>query len=117
MSAGHAIVFNVETLDADEGYDNTTGIYTAKTAGVYLFTWTVLGNAGADVTSWLMVNSHRISSAWSEDKDSSVEASSTNTALIHINTGDRVLIQTHNSVSIYSEPSVGVCSFSGFLLR
>jgi hypothetical protein len=40
-SAYTDMIFSVEDLDVDGGYDNTTGIYTVATAGVYLCCWAI----------------------------------------------------------------------------
>ena len=119
---GSTVVFNMETLDADNSYDDASGVFTAKTSGTYFFTWTVvIRDDGDNFFTVLMKNSMPISSSKFDNPGN--EAQVTNSVIVALDVGDMVFVKkaddsddSESVDGIVSTFEGGSSAFSGFRL-
>ena len=106
-------------MDDDGCYDPATGIFTAKTPGKYMFSWTViLTDDSAAFETMLMKNGTPISASRNYDYNHGDQT--TNRVIVHLVEGDEVFVMLDSflySNDIFSDINVGLSSFSGFKLH
>ena len=121
---GQTIVFEHETIDVGNGYDPSTGIYTAPRTGRYVFTYTVGQNGGASNNNyWLMLNNVTtpVDQMWLYGSFGSVGGGS-QTAMVTLTKGDQVFVKIQRqqgNANLYCRKGSGNngCTFSAFMLN
>ena len=104
-------------MDIDETYDPETGIFTAKSPGEYLLSWTIVGPGFFEpiYISVLMKNVTPMSS--SINRDFWDGGQTTNLVIVHLDGGDQVFVKMTIGGTLFSNLVGGVCSFSGYKLH
>ena len=105
------VVFGTVDLNEGNGYDPSTGIFTAPSAGLYVFDWTTMTHQGRDVYTSLIVNGSFKS--WNHCRDSSSKTylSCSKMTIVKLKQGDKVWIGVFaGSATMYHQYT----SFSGF---
>nr|XP_022303152.1 collagen alpha-2(VIII) chain-like [Crassostrea virginica] len=105
------VVFGTVDLNEGKGYDPSTGIFTAPSAGLYVFDWTTMTHQGRDVYTSLVVNG--IFKSWNHCRDSLSKTylSCSKMTIVKLKQGDKVWIGVFSeSATIYKHYT----SFSGF---
>ena len=105
------VVFGTVDLNEGNGYDPSTGIFTAPSAGLYVFDWTTMTHQGRDVYTSLVVNG--IFKSWNHCRDSLSKTylSCSKMTIVKLKQGDKVWIGVFSeSATIYKHYT----SFSGF---
>ncbi|XP_078322005.1 complement C1q tumor necrosis factor-related protein 3-like isoform X2 [Crassostrea virginica] len=105
------VLFGTVDLNEGKGYDPSTGIFTAPSAGLYVFDWTTMTHQGRDVYTSLIVNGSFKS--WNHCRDSSSKTylSCSKMTIVKLKQGDKVWIGVFaGSATMYHQYT----SFSGF---
>ena len=90
-TVGKVIVFDHMLTNIGEGYDNTTGVFTVPTPGLYVFSWTI-ETYGRRTEAVLLVNGvqHALSRA---DQSSSYYDTTTSFAIRNLTLNDEVKVK------------------------
>ncbi|XP_062574666.1 multimerin-2-like [Saccostrea cucullata] len=109
------LVFPSVMTNKGNGYNLSTGIFTAPTAGIYVFFVNVQSYNTQTIYVDIVLNgSAKVRTmAWSNGNDS--YDSGPNMVVLSIQKGDAVWVKRHSGKGYYSNPGA-VTTFSGFLL-
>uniref|UniRef100_A0A8W8JAC8 C1q domain-containing protein n=1 Tax=Magallana gigas TaxID=29159 RepID=A0A8W8JAC8_MAGGI len=117
---GSTLVFPLVIYSEGTGYNPSTGIFTAPTAGTYVFYVSVQSAHQNTIYLDIVLNgfSKVRAMAW-YDSGSSVRITQTGTNLVilHLQTGDRVWVKRHSGTGYASHYDTPVTTFSGFKLN
>ncbi|XP_020379999.1 collagen alpha-1(VIII) chain-like [Rhincodon typus] len=102
--------FDQVSLNREEGYNSTTGIFTCPIAGVYSFVYTSLPARGVETSVALMRNNVKVSSIYSDLSQGSTQ-SGERTDLILLAKGDTVCIQLEKGTVLRQQASL---TFNGY---
>ncbi|XP_043946337.1 complement C1q tumor necrosis factor-related protein 3-like [Protopterus annectens] len=109
------VKFPTVVINIGNCYNPSTGIFTARAKGVYVFTFTVFKNSNSQpLFTSLMHNGVKILSYWDSD-NADTHDSGTNTATLEVEVGDSIYILLHENRQIYDDANCYI-SFTGFLL-
>lgn len=111
---GDILVFPHIVTNNGNGYNPSTGKFTAPTDGSYVFFVTVNTNLKKYIYLDIVLNGSRKVRTMSHESAS--YQTGTNMAVFHLVKGDSVWVSRHRGNSYYTE-SVPISTFSGFLLR
>ncbi|XP_072422688.1 cerebellin-3-like isoform X2 [Chiloscyllium punctatum] len=89
---GVPFIFDQVTLNREEGYDNTTGIFTCPIQGVYSFVYSSFPGKGTATSVSLVKNNVEVSSIYSDLSEGNTQFSE-RTVLIFLAEGDKVCVQ------------------------
>nr|XP_034334535.1 uncharacterized protein LOC105319015 [Crassostrea gigas] len=117
---GGTLVFPDIIYRKGTGYNPSTGIFTAPTAGTYVFYVSVQSESRQDIRLDIVLNgSGKVRAmAWYGSGDSiyiDIHQTGTNLVILHLQTGDRVWVKRFAGTGYYSN-SAHVTTFSGFKL-
>ena len=101
------------------GYNPSTGIFTAPTAGTYVFYVSVQSENKQEIRLDIVLNgSSKIRAmAWSSSaSNSSIHQTGTNLVILHLRTGDRVWVRRYSGTG-YASHDIPITTFSGFKLN
>ncbi|XP_065927339.1 putative leucine-rich repeat-containing protein DDB_G0290503 [Magallana gigas] len=115
---GGTLVFPVVIYSVGTGYNPSTGIFTAPTAGTYVFYVSVQSAHQKYIYLDIVLNgSSKVRAmAWYRSGSSiSIYQTGTNLVILHLQTGDRVWVKRAFGTGYYSD-SAPVTTFSGFKL-
>ncbi|VDH92408.1 Hypothetical predicted protein [Mytilus galloprovincialis] len=114
----HTLIFNQVVSNIGNGYNQYTGIFTAPSTGVYVFSYTIMPDSGAYIPVEIIKNAGVIGSSFTRPY-SSYRHSVSVTIVVHLTTGDVCYLRTSTSSTpsgnIYSSTSART-SFAGWLL-
>lgn len=123
-TVGSTIVYPSISVNVGNGYDNTTGVFTAPVAGVYEFSWGSIGNTTADVYRL----GFRVNGAKFNNLDfhlrldtvftGSEYASNVGyTLIVPLQANDNVSILFFEGSSLYYNPTAWYNYFNGWLVK
>uniref|UniRef100_A0A673BJE1 C1q domain-containing protein n=1 Tax=Sphaeramia orbicularis TaxID=375764 RepID=A0A673BJE1_9TELE len=100
----------------DNGYNPSTGIFTAKVKGMYFFRFSMFNNLNAVPNSVvsLMKNGVRLTSVW-DTSGSDANDMGSNAVVIALEPGDSVYVELLHNRVVYDD-AMNYNTFSGFLL-
>lgn len=104
------VVYDGLFLNNGNAYNPHNGIFTATSAGLYIFTWTSLVNSGKLFDAELLVNGQRKGIANCNAESSKGYENCANTVPVILKTGDKVNIRTIYATSLIEKWS----SFKGW---
>lgn len=114
LSAGETLVFQTTMLNEGNGYNNSTGVFTAPAAGVYLFTIQLCAVSGHNTYYYIMAENKEIKRGYFFD--SGYNSCHTADGLTVLKEGHRVWIKTPYSMKL-TEHTTYWNTFSGVLLH
>ncbi|XP_028673795.2 complement C1q-like protein 2 [Erpetoichthys calabaricus] len=114
FNAPTTIAFTKIHVNLGNGYNPSTGIFTAYRKGIYFFTFTAFLNSNKQMFVSLMKNNDMLVGVWDSYTPDGNDAGS-NTAIVQLEVGDNVYVRLHEEKQIYDD-GAGYTSFSGFLL-
>ncbi|VDI78278.1 Hypothetical predicted protein [Mytilus galloprovincialis] len=107
------IKFDKVVINTQNGYNPTTGIFTAPVAGVYQFSYKVMSQAGKHLSVYLSHNDIKQQRTWL--KGSNFETGTANN-ILNLKKGDQVAVKSEGSHTIHSDSTNLYSSFSGYLI-
>ena len=115
MGNNQVIVFNLATTNVGGHYNPNDGIFTAPSAGTYVFSWTAANNPHSYMQTELVVNGHMYGRTMSDAMDHDDVAIASNTVVLMLKVKDVVWIRSN---SVHSRVLRGgqMSTFSGWLL-
>lgn len=112
---GTSLIFDRVFSNRGGGYSPTTGHFTAKESGVYVFHFHALSRSDAVVLVDLYHNYHYIDSLFGGSDEEF--ATGSNAATLNLVAGDTVFLKSKRSTnSYYGTPDQVYCTFSGYRL-
>ncbi|CAC5390659.1 COL8A [Mytilus coruscus] len=112
LGANDAIKFDKIVTNIRNGYNPTTGIFTAPVAGVYQFSYTVMSRDGKRLVVYLSHNNIKQQSTWLLG---SIHDTGTTNIILNLKKGDQVAVKSHGSYTVHSNSDL-FSSFSGYLI-
>ncbi|CAG2189137.1 unnamed protein product [Mytilus edulis] len=94
------IKFDKVIINTRNGYNPTTGIFTAPIAGVYQFSYTVMSQLGKYLVVYLSHNNIRQQTTWM--KGSNHETGTAN-IILNLKKGDQVAVKSEGSYTIITD--------------
>lgn len=111
-SIRQTLIHDVAKANSENGYNSVTGIFTAPTAGVYVFIWVTRMNEAGHSTE-LMINNAVFGTCFipiSHDYDVSLSG----TVVAKLNKGDSVFVRVHSTKGGWRDFLSEQCSRSSF---
>ncbi|KAL7843752.1 hypothetical protein AOLI_G00252640 [Acnodon oligacanthus] len=108
------LVFKHVKTSVGEGFNSTTGVFTAPVRGVYFFAFNCFAGASRPMSSALFKNNVNVVSIWDQPSSGDSEDNGFNAATLLLDPGDRVYIKLWKNTQI--AVTDGLTTFSGFLL-
>lgn len=109
---GSPLQYQVIVSNTGNGYDKTSGVFTAPSDGIYWFSVTLSGSTDDHVSCYLMKNSMDYLVEVYISAFSAYASASTST-LVHLSSGDKVSVSQCNGSGVLSSYK---SSFSGFMV-
>ena len=116
--SGDTLVFPVVIYSEGTGYNPSTGIFTAPTAGTYVFYVSVQSVLQKYIYLDIVLNgsSKVLAMAWYDSgRNVRIHQTGTNLVILHLQNADRVWVKRHSGTGYYSY-STHITTFSGFKL-
>ncbi|XP_065927340.1 uncharacterized protein MCAP_0864-like [Magallana gigas] len=116
--SGSTLVFSKVIYSEGTGYNPSTGIFTAPTAGTYVFYVSVQSAIQKNIYVDIVLNgSAKVRAlAWYNSGNSiAIHQTGTNLVILHLQTGDRVWVKRGGGTGYYSD-SAHITTFSGLKL-
>lgn len=116
-SQNMAVKYGKVVSNISSGYNPSSGVFTARTRGVYYFSYTMYNNNFGKPNSVvsLMKNNQRLVSTW-DTEGSDIHDSATNAAVVTLEPGDSVYVNLYAQRALYDDHNY-YNTFSGFLIR
>mmetsp|Transcript_1579 Transcript_1579/g.2446 ORF Transcript_1579/g.2446 Transcript_1579/m.2446 type:complete len:183 (-) Transcript_1579:41-589(-) len=113
LATNGRVVFGIEDLNEGNGYDPSTGIFTAPASGVFVFDWTTFTQYGKYASTALVVNGKFKSWNHCYDVKSKTFLACSKMTVVKLKRGDKVWIGVWSGpANIYTKYT----SFSGYNL-
>ncbi|VDI81118.1 Hypothetical predicted protein [Mytilus galloprovincialis] len=113
------LIFDNVIFNGNGSYDSAEGTFTAKTRGVYIFSYSVVASANSDIPTEIVKNGVVIGSTFTNSYYGYTSTSST-TVVVYMEQNESCFIRTSSTAAvtgnIYST-TLGRTSFSGWLLQ
>lgn len=107
------VVFEIVDLNEGQGYNASTGIFTAPSGGIYVFDWTVLAWQGQHAYTSLVVNDQYKSWNHCHDVSSKIHLPCSKMTIVKLKQGDKAWIGVYSGpANMYQQYT----SFSGYKL-
>ncbi|XP_065927104.1 myosin heavy chain, skeletal muscle-like isoform X3 [Magallana gigas] len=116
---GDTLVFPVVIYSEGTGYNPSTGIFTAPTAGTYVFYVSVQSAWQKDIYLRIVLNgSSKVMAMayYGSGSSIAIHQTGTNLVILHLQTGDRVSVRRYIGTG-YASHIIPVTTFSGFKLN
>lgn len=110
------VVFNSAITNLGNGYNSYTGIFTAPSNGVYVFSWTILGQQWKKFYTELTLNGNVVARNYVSAVNVQDHPSGSQNVVLEIKKDDKVLVRVqagHKGQYMYAD---GWSSFSGYKL-
>lgn len=125
LQQNQPFIFDVVETNYGNGYDKNTGVFTAPSAGLYAFSWTIhaagthqAGSSGqyGEMVAVLKQNGVAKGSIYADTEKEYDDDSGTGFVILAVSTRDtfQIVSQTEGQGAFYSTMSNGKTSFSGF---
>lgn len=119
-SLHHIFVFDDVRTNIGSAYNKNSGMFTAPSDGVYVFTWTIFTYARSYAYSQIIINSQAFTSMLTDSATVNEIHSTTGVIAVSLNHGDLVYIRTHPTAlsrgDVLSNDTSGRPSFCGWKL-
>nr|CBX41737.1 putative C1q domain containing protein MgC1q88 [Mytilus galloprovincialis] len=106
------IKFDKVVTNIQNGYNPSSGIFTAPMAGVYQLSTTVMSHKGQKLVVHLWYNDVKMSGGWGLGNQ---HVQATINMVLELQKGDQVTIKSRESNNVYSDDDNYTC-FSGYLI-
>lgn len=111
---GGKLIFQHVVTNAGNGYDNSTGVFTAPTSGLYHFSFFVLAYSGSPANIALQYNGGTIVQGYAEPVYDSHEETAGNVCVIFLSVGDEVWLET--AFTEHASLFGGFSAFTGVMI-
>jgi hypothetical protein len=115
----HSLIFDVVKTNLGGGYNEYSGMFTAPSAGVYVFTWTIYSGTHGETAFQIYVNHDVVDSTWGETDGVNNYDSDSGTMVVSLNAHDNVYMRSAMTctTSIISMSYHTRTSFAGWKLN
>ena len=119
-SLHHHLMFNNVKTNLGSAYNSNSGMFTAPTDGVYVFSWTIFSYYNSFVYTQIVVNSNAYDSMITDSEHVADVHSGTKLIIVSLNRGDVVYVRTHDTIHthghILSDDHHGQATLCGWKL-
>ncbi|XP_052083368.1 complement C1q tumor necrosis factor-related protein 3-like [Mytilus californianus] len=116
IPGNHIIVYDTAITNVGNGYDTSTGIFTAPSNGIYIFSWTVLTQQGFNFLTYLAVNGNVIARNYVDAYQIRNNISGSQNAVINLKKYDKVSVRMRNGLWGNDMHGDGWSTFNGYKL-
>ena len=128
LRKGSTFIYDTVLTNLGHGYNETTGVFTVPTSGLYAFTWTlsaagrhILGSSGDFGEMGGMLEQNGVAKGWivSDTETQNDEEAATGFVVLHADAGDKITVVSpwDGQGAMYGDTTYGRTSFSGFLIN
>ena len=114
VPVGTTLKFDGVGNNQGNGYDNSTGVFTCPSSGLYLFMVYIMPHEGSEVSVSLMYNGQGFAHAAAEPSFNGQDITGATARAFRLNKGDRVWVEVINQDSSFW---YSYTSFSGLLIH
>uniref|UniRef100_K1RHX7 Collagen alpha-1(X) chain n=1 Tax=Magallana gigas TaxID=29159 RepID=K1RHX7_MAGGI len=111
MKNQETVIFDKVSLNEGNAYDNTSGVFTAPSDGIYSFSWTILTASEKYFISEIVHNGVKIAYNYADGRGLNAYLMSTSHANIKMKKNEQVWIKASDTNGKYAHD--GYCYFSG----
>ncbi|XP_069107599.1 complement C1q-like protein 4 [Argopecten irradians] len=108
------VTYDKVFVNAGNGYNSNTGVFTAPLAGTYVFMFHSLSQTNQQLWLDLYKNSNYVVTGHAHAVHD--YASSSNAVVLTLDQGDALYIRARGDNYVYGQPDEIYCTFSGFIL-
>ena len=112
------IVFDRVQTNVGNGYNESTGVFTAPSSGVYFFTWTIYSGGNGETQFQIFVNDSIFGHTNSDTKGMDNFNSHSGSMVVHLFANDSVFLKSgmNCTASVLSDIFSGTSTFAGWKL-
>lgn len=118
-SVHHTLIFDEVKTNAGGGYNQFSGMFTAPSSGLYVFTWTIYTGNHGQTGFYIYVNHEVLGATWGETDGVARDFDSdSGSIVVSLNANDNVYIRSARACSTYVVSDEGArTSFAGWRLN
>lgn len=118
-SLHHALVFDVIKTNVGGGYNQLSGMFSAPSSGLYVFTWTIYTGDHGQTDFRIYVNHDEVVGTWGEtDNNQHDNDSDSGSMVVSLNAHDNVYIRSSMACTTYVISNAGATTtFAGWRLN
>lgn len=118
-SLHHALIFDEVKTNVGSGYNQFSGVFTAPSPGLYVFTWTIYAGNHGQTGFFIYVNHEVLGATWGETDGVARDFDSdSGSIVVSLNANDNVYIRSAMACSTYVISDEGArTSFAGWRLN
>ncbi|XP_076088722.1 complement C1q tumor necrosis factor-related protein 3-like [Mytilus galloprovincialis] len=116
IPAKSTVVYHTVVTNIGNGYDKSTGIFTAPSNGIYIFSWTVLTHNHKYFVTYLALNGNVIIKNYTGANSVADHISSSQNAVLEIKKDDKVFVKVLEGYTGQYMIGNHYSSFSGYKL-
>lgn len=118
-SVHHTLIFDEVKTNAGGGYNQFSGMFTAPSSGLYVFTWTIYTGNHGQTGFYIYVNHEVLGATWGETDGVARDFDSdSGSMVVSLNANDNVYIRSARACSTYVVSDEGArTSFAGWRLN
>ncbi|CAC5422858.1 C1QL [Mytilus coruscus] len=110
------VVYNIAVTNLGNGYDTSTGIFTAPSNGVYIFSWTVLCERSKHFFTYLALNGNLIARNFAGARNVTEYSSGSQNVVLEIKKDDKVSVRIMDGYTGLYMHGESWSTFSGYKL-
>ena len=112
---GQAIIFGQVQTNVGGGYNGFSGVFTAQSDGIYIFTWTIYSAGHGQTKFHIFVNNNVLGYTFSDTSGTGNYDSDSGSMVVQLKANDTVYIKSamNCSTRVISNSDTGISTFAG----